>query len=360
MARIDKISSDNITVKERVDARVVKGTSYEGLPVASNTENGIIMYDNVTIKKNVDGKLYCTLQTGNGDGTYDDFELTQHIQNQSIHLSQSQTSTLISAESHMSNDDKHVSSTDKTNIGKINAHILDKNVHVSQSQITNIESSYNHTTNNSAHLSVSDRDNLSLAVTHSKDSSSHITDDEKGKINSLDLYVNNDVRSHLFDSSLHLSSYDRDDINSVISKTSAFEEHLNSYTLHFDPDEKELMTTNIVDNAIAIRSLEETLATTSETVNDMALKKLDSNNHSSNKILITDSYGNVVYHPTVTPNTLNIQSDWNSTSGDSFIKNKPTSMPANGGDCDTIGGKKIYVQQSAPTGVKTGDVWISW
>lgn len=39
----------------------------------------------------------------------------------------------------------------------------------------------------------------------------------------------------------------------------------------------------------------------------------------------------------------NVQSDWNesNTGSDAYIKNKPTSMPANGGDADTVGGHTV-------------------
>lgn len=39
----------------------------------------------------------------------------------------------------------------------------------------------------------------------------------------------------------------------------------------------------------------------------------------------------------------NVQSDWNesNTGSDAFIKNKPTSLPANGGDADTVGGHTV-------------------
>jgi len=33
---------------------------------------------------------------------------------------------------------------------------------------------------------------------------------------------------------------------------------------------------------------------------------------------------------------VNVQSDWNATSGDSFIKNKPSALPANGGNADSV------------------------
>jgi hypothetical protein len=39
-----------------------------------------------------------------------------------------------------------------------------------------------------------------------------------------------------------------------------------------------------------------------------------------------------------------VQSDWNvsDSSSDYFIKNKPTSMPANGGNSDTVGGFSLW------------------
>lgn len=39
----------------------------------------------------------------------------------------------------------------------------------------------------------------------------------------------------------------------------------------------------------------------------------------------------------------NVQADWNeaSTESDAFIKNKPTSLPANGGNADTVGGHTV-------------------
>ena len=37
----------------------------------------------------------------------------------------------------------------------------------------------------------------------------------------------------------------------------------------------------------------------------------------------------------------NVQSDWSATSGDAFIKNKPTSLPANGGNAATVGGHTV-------------------
>lgn len=45
----------------------------------------------------------------------------------------------------------------------------------------------------------------------------------------------------------------------------------------------------------------------------------------------------------------NVQSDWNATdtNSDAFIKNKPTSMPANGGNADTVGGHTVAVDVPA-------------
>ena len=43
----------------------------------------------------------------------------------------------------------------------------------------------------------------------------------------------------------------------------------------------------------------------------------------------------------------NVQSDWNATSGDAFIKNKPASLPANGGNADTVGGHTVGIDVPA-------------
>ena len=44
---------------------------------------------------------------------------------------------------------------------------------------------------------------------------------------------------------------------------------------------------------------------------------------------------------------VNVQSDWNATSGDAFIKNKPTAMKANGGNADTVGGHTVGIDVPA-------------
>lgn len=51
----------------------------------------------------------------------------------------------------------------------------------------------------------------------------------------------------------------------------------------------------------------------------------------------------------------NVQADWGVTdaASDAFIKNKPTSMPANGGDSDTVGGHTVAVD--VPAGAKFTD-----
>ena len=55
----------------------------------------------------------------------------------------------------------------------------------------------------------------------------------------------------------------------------------------------------------------------------------------------------------------NVQSDWNvtSTSSDAYIKNKPTSMPANGGNADTVGGHTVAV--NVPANAKFTDTTYS-
>lgn len=55
----------------------------------------------------------------------------------------------------------------------------------------------------------------------------------------------------------------------------------------------------------------------------------------------------------------NVQSDWNEsdTGSDAFIKNKPTSLPANGGNADTVGG--FTVEVNVPADAKFTDTTYS-
>ena len=57
----------------------------------------------------------------------------------------------------------------------------------------------------------------------------------------------------------------------------------------------------------------------------------------------------------------NVQSDWSETdtASDAFIKNKPTSLPANGGDADTVDGKhasSFVLKTEIPTSLPASDV----
>lgn len=49
----------------------------------------------------------------------------------------------------------------------------------------------------------------------------------------------------------------------------------------------------------------------------------------------------------------NVQSDWNATGGDAFIKNKPTSLPANGGNAATVNNHSVNAD--VPAGAKFTD-----
>lgn len=55
----------------------------------------------------------------------------------------------------------------------------------------------------------------------------------------------------------------------------------------------------------------------------------------------------------------NVQADWNvtDTGADAFIKNKPTALPANGGNADTVGGHTV--EANVPAGAKFTDTTYS-
>lgn len=56
---------------------------------------------------------------------------------------------------------------------------------------------------------------------------------------------------------------------------------------------------------------------------------------------------------------VNVQSDWSvtDTASDAFIKNKPTSMPANGGNAATVGGHTVAID--VPANAKFSDTTYS-
>lgn len=58
----------------------------------------------------------------------------------------------------------------------------------------------------------------------------------------------------------------------------------------------------------------------------------------------------------------NVQSDWNveDDSSDAFIKNKPQSLPANGGNADTVGGHKVEKDVPANAEFVTADEKEKW
>lgn len=319
MAKTQNLLSENATIKTKLDANIIKGVSYEGLPLATDINSGTVMIDNITIKNNNKGQLYCTVADGNG--SYDDSAIVNHMQNKNLHLSEIQNSTISSVATHIADTDKHLNESERATVNKINTHISDINVHIDQEKITNIELSINHTKDSTKHLSVSDRDNLNNLSTHIDNSDVHVTQTDKNKIVNMENHTNNN--------NIHLSEEDRENITTTLSVASTFPNHLSNNNIHFDPYEKERILKKISDNEILINDL----STLGDAINNMALSKLDSGNHEINKMLITDDTGNIVYS--------NIPSN-------------------NGGDANTLSGKKVFIQQSTPTATQVGDVWISW
>lgn len=397
MANIKRLSVDNITVKTRIETNIINAQTYEGLPTATATQSGAVMIDDITIKQNYQGQLYCTVEAE--DIEYDDTDMRNHMGDQEIHLTSIQARSISNSEAHSFDADKHVTTTERENISKINAHILNSIIHLTQKNITDITLSVNHVGEVDRHVSAIDRDNLNSLSTHINNSGIHITTDEKNKIVTMS--------THVSDNNVHLSASDREDINTALSLASSFPSHTSNRDIHFNQGEKAEVLKDISDNKGAISILNKL----GPRIDNLALTKLDSKNHDVDKVLITDGTGNIGYHPSIGSKAIsivghrhtreeitnfpsiptvtndlthglksnydtafnhsqsghapsnaqaNIQSDWNSGGGDSYIHNKPGSLPANGGNADTVGGKRIFVQQGQPGATQVGDVWISW
>lgn len=407
MSKIRNLEAEYIEVKGTIDGNVVSGERFEGLPLANTEQLGVVKIDNETIKLNSNGQIY-SLATSNGSG-YDDEFIIEHISSTNIHLGLSQSNIINESNEHLFNSEVHLNPTIKDKIEKSSEHILKTGIHLTQDNSNNIIASVNHINNNESHVSINDRDSINSINTHIGNDDIHITKSEKDKIPTISTHINNN--------NVHMSTDDRESINGLLSLSSTIPDHLNNKEAHFLALEKATVLKDISDNKNAIIDID--VESLRSRMNDLSINKLDAKNHTVNKLLITDNTGSIVYHPTIAANAIstighkhvkseitdfptipivtndltdelklnyntayshsqathapstaeqNVQSDWSvtDTTSDSFIKNKPTiptipsSLPANGGDADTIGGKTIFIQQTQPTTTKVGDVWITW
>lgn len=393
MATLKNLKADDGLVVHKFEASILKASTYEGLPVASNKVLGITKIDDITIKLNQNNELYAI----SSNTEYDDTEIKNHISNATIHLTNFQIETLSNSFLHINNTEKHISASDRALL-------------TSLSQLsTNLST---HTSNKDIHVTIQDKNNLILSTEHITDGTKHITSDERNKINTINTLFTN------------------------------FDTHTQNTNIHFTDNEKTTYKNSLADNTRDILDLKKFKTTTESSIATISSSKLNKGSHTANKILYTDNDGNVGYHvisadklastdniaavqstitnhisnsqfhTTATDKTnlataynhsqsshlslgtssttayrgdygniaynhsqsvhapsnaqANVQADWNASSGDSYIKNKPSiptipsSLPANGGNADTVGGYKITVSQSQPGSAKAGDIWISW
>lgn len=357
MANVKNLQSVNVTVESSLDANIIKGRTYEGLPMATEINNGMVMIDNITIKNNDKGQLYCTIVP---DVPYDDSivvnNVESHVTNQNIHLSTLQVDEISNSTTHSNDIDKHITINDKNDISKINTHVLDQNIHINQEQVTNINLSINHVSDSSKHLSTNDKSNLSLISPHVSDVEKHLSVTDKYNLNLISSHVNDadkhlsisdkdnlnlisqhsndstihvtqvdktkienkiaNIDTHIINNNIHLSQSDRDDINTALSTSSAFPGHASNNNIHFNSLEKAEVLQKISNNATEIASLNELRPQ----VNNLAITKFDSKNHTADRLLITDNTGSVVYHPSVNADLISKAQMYKLTEDDGQIK----------------------------------------
>jgi hypothetical protein len=222
----------------------------------------------------------------------------------------------------------------------------------------------NHTSDNDIHFSSDEKNNLEQSYKHS--TSEHApTDAEKNVIvgvqqNGEDLIVDSATRKVNINTPTKLSELENDagfvtnvtgggityelskDGNNIIlsgsdgSTTSVVDEN----TIIEVDSEFSDTSTNPIENKIIKQELEKKV----DKIDGMGLSSNDYTDTDKEK-LATISEGAEV----------NVQTDWNETdtTSDAFIKNKPTSLPANGGNADTVNGHTVEID--VPSNAKFTD-----
>ena len=300
MAIIKSLKTDNALVHQKIEANIIKGTTFEGLPVASKSNYGMVKFDNSTIKLNSKNELCAVFNSD--DIVFDNAEIIDHIQDVNIHLTPSQTDAISKSYSHINDSDKHITQSDRNKLNDFS------------NFISNIES---HTSDRDIHVTIQDKNTLILASDH----------------------INN--------SDLHMSDSDREAMNSVKNLSENLDNHKNDEGVHFvNEEEKVAFRNGIADSVMAISELNRFKASTEESL----LNKLDKNNHAANKILSTDSDGNIVYHSMGADELENVKGESDLIAnhiGNPYVHVDPTAP-------------KMTVSATAPANPRVGDLWIVW
>lgn len=300
MAVLSNLKSTNATIEQKLEANTIKGSKYEGLPIASKTEYGVVKFDNSTIKLNTNNELYVVFNDSNN---FDNTEIISHIQNSTIHLSSSQVKTISDSFTHINDENKHISLNDREKLNNFSQLVTDLNIHMS---------------NKDYHLSIQEKNNLTLSY-------EHINDNDK-----------------------HISESDRDTMDSAISLIENFNTHEANEDIHFTNGEKAAFRNGIADCTMSITDLRDFKTSTELVLSN----KLNTTDHSPDKIIITDSEGNITYHDTPASEIGNTDT--------SYIENQLLNHIGNPYVHKDPNETKITVSETAPTNPRVGDLWVIW
>lgn len=325
MSTVKRIIAENANIANKLEVNIVKGNSYENLPISSPLVHGIVKIDGSTIKINPNGQLY-SVNSNSGSGNTSQ-EVLNHIADSIIHLNQSQITAINSIASHTADSNVHLSALDILNLSNLSSHLSNNEIHLTGDNLTKLQQAHNHSNDTLQHLSTSDRNNINGINEHYLNSIIHLSTLDREKVD--------ETISHIANNQIHLSLEDRTLINQAIASGENVISHIINNNIHFTSTEK----AELIDKLNLVVEVKANADMAYSLAKNVSMNKLDRVNHEYNKVLITDNEGNVVYHPTIAASSLG------TGSGEGVV---------------TTGGSKITTSQTAPLNPQVGDVWISW
>lgn len=333
MADVKEVKTIDAIATKKINTNVIYAGQYENLPKASEGSAGIIKIDGATIKINEKGEIYVNVKVNLID------DISEHISNVDIHLSQEQKEALID---HIANNSIHFVGNEKEvvkkDISDFKQHMIDNSKHLNQTHADAIQSMLNHIENLDIHLTedmvmfivnnmLTDyKDHISNmnihlsseqwsslmssmdeVLSHMSNKNIHVTSDDKEALNEVvqhllnhDIHITKELKvsivDHIENENIHLTTEEKSAIIQAINDILALKIHEKNKDIHVSPGEIEEIKEAILSNIDRIQNLEDFKICIEEEVNKIISEKVSKFNHDKDKILITDGSGRVSYH----------------------------------------------------------------
>lgn len=226
--------------------------------------------------------------------------LTNHVNNADIHITPQQATDIESNNTHRADDAVHVNQSEKATIASVSGintnltnHINNASVHITTQQASDITSNNAHRIDSSVHVTSDDKSNLETAFNHVSNASVHVTADEKTTITN--------AATHIADTSVHLSTADKMNIDTIGSLWTVLSEHTGDADVHLSSDEKTTLTdaaSHISNSNIHVTSDEKNQIAQVSTISDTLTGHV-------NKVATTTELGHVKLGTDTNYNTSN-------------------------------------------------------